>query len=243
LASAGVASRRASERLIEAGRVRVNGKKVTELGTKADPIKDRIDVDDRRVVVEKPAYYVIHKPREVVSTVKDPEGRQTVRDLLKRVPERVVPIGRLDYHTSGALIVTNDGELVDALLRPKNRVPKVYAAKFRGHLDENDLQALRNGVELDDGTVTRPADVFVLREDRRMTWCQITLYEGKNRQIHRMGEAIGHPVLRLARTSFAGIDTDGLRPGQYRPLSTKELQKLKKSYLNPAKRQKAQGSR
>lgn len=242
LAAAGVSSRRAAERLIEAGRVRVNGRIVTELGTQADAHRDRIEVDGRRIVGEKPVYYLLHKPREVVATLDDPQGRQTVADLLRRIPERVYPVGRLDYHTSGALLVTNDGEMAQALLKPAGKVPKVYAVKVRGQLDERDLSALRNGVTLDDGYRTQPADVFVLREEGRNTWLQITLTEGKNRQIRRMGTAIGHPVQRIARLAFAGIDTEGLRPGQLRPLTTKEVDDLKKHYLNPRKRQKREGA-
>ena len=236
LARAGVASRRASEELILAGRVRVNGRVVTELGTKVDPHKDRVEVDGKRLVAEKPVYYVLHKPREMVTTLDDPEGRATIADVLRRVPERVVPVGRLDYHTSGALLVTNDGDMVDALLRPRSGVPKVYAAKLQGHLDVEELDALRNGVELDDGYRTKPAELFVLREERNHTWVQITLTEGKNRQIHRMGDAIGHRVMRLARQSFAGISVEGLRPGDYRELKRDELQQLKKKYLNPYRR-------
>ena len=238
LARAGVASRRAAERMIEERRVRVNGRIVTELGSKADPHKDRIDVDNRRVVVEKPAYYVIHKPREVVTTLKDPEGRETIHDLVKTIPERVFPVGRLDYHTTGALLLTNDGELSDALARPKRGVPKTYVAKVQGHLGERELEALRNGVKLDDGYETKPAEVFVVREEGRNTWIQVTLTEGKNRQIHRMIEAVGRRVQRLARTSFAGVDVEGLRPGEYRPLTNKELEKLKKQYVTPARRAK-----
>lgn len=238
LARAGVASRRAAERMIGEGRVRVNGRIVTELGTKADAHSDRIDVDNKRVVLEKPAHYVLHKPREVVTTLNDPEGRETIQDLVRTIPERVYPVGRLDYHTSGVLLLTNDGELSDALTRPKRRVPKVYAVKFQGHLTDPDLQALRNGVVLDDGYKTRPAEAFVLREEERNTWVQITLTEGKNRQIHRMGEALGHRVQRLARQSFAGITVEGIRPGEYRPLTTKELEKLQKTFLRPARRAK-----
>ncbi len=238
LAGAGIASRRAAERLIEEGRVRVNGRVVTELGTKADPRKDRIDVDNKRLVLEKPAYYVLHKPREVVTTLKDPEGRPTIQDLIETIPERVFPVGRLDYHTSGVLLLTNDGELSDALTRPRKGVPKTYAAKFQGHLDEVDLQALRTGVVLDDGYKTKPAEAFVLRDEDRTCWVQITLTEGKNRQIHRMGQAIGHRVQRLVRTSFAGITAEDLRPGEYRPLGARELDKLKKAYLTPARRAK-----
>ena len=236
LARAGVASRRSSEGLILAGRVRVNGRVVTELGTKVDPHKDRVEVDGRRLVAEKPVYYVVHKPREMVTTLDDPEGRATIADLLKEIPERVVPVGRLDYHTSGALLVTNDGDMVDALLRPRSGVPKVYAAKLQGHLDVEELDALRNGVVLDDGYKTKPAEVFVLREERNNTWVHITLTEGKNRQIHRMGDAIGHRVMRLARQSFAGLSVERMRSGEVRELKRDELQQLKKKFLNPYRR-------
>ncbi len=236
LARAGVASRRASEELILAGRVRVNGRIVTELGTKVDPHKDRVEVDGKRLVAEKPVYYVVNKPREMVTTLDDPEGRATLGELLRRIPERVVPVGRLDYHTSGALLCTNDGDMVDALLRPRSGVPKIYAVKFQGHLDVEELDALRNGVVLDDGYRTNPAEAFVLREERNHTWVQLTLTEGKNRQIHRMGDAIGHRVMRLSRQSFAGISIDRLKPGDYRELKRDELQQLKKKFLNPYRR-------
>lgn len=238
LAHAGVASRRAAEKLITDGRVRVNGRVVTELGTRADPHADKIELDGRRITLEKPVHYLVHKPREMVTTLSDPEGRSSLGDLLAKLPERVYPVGRLDYHTSGALLVTNDGELADALLNPKRKVPKVYAAKLKGHLDVPELDQLRNGVRLDDGYVTEKAEVFVIREEPRNTWVQITLTEGKNRQIHRMADAIGHPVQRLARLSFAGLTTDGLRPGEWRPLANRELEKLTKAYLRPARREK-----
>ena len=237
LARAGVASRRGAEEVIRAGRVRVNGRIVTDMGIKVDDHKDRVEVDGRRLVSQKPAYYILHKPRGCVTTLDDPEGRPTIADILGRIPERVFPVGRLDFNTSGALLVTNDGELTEALLRPRTAVPKVYAAKVSGHLDVPELDALRNGVTLDDGYKTKKADVFVLREEPRATWIQITLTEGKNRQIHRMGDAIGHRVMRLSRLSFAGIDTEGLRPGQLRPLKAKELEQLKKRYLTPQRRQ------
>jgi 23S rRNA pseudouridine2605 synthase len=239
LARAGVASRRAAEEMIRAGRVRVNGRIEKELGKKADPGLDRIELDGRRIVLEKPAYYVLHKPREVVATMSDPEGRPTVADLLKGVPERVFPVGRLDYHTTGALLVTNDGELSAALLRPESKVPRVYAVKLQGHLTDDQLGALRKGVKLDDGTRTAPAELFVLREDERNSWLQITVTEGKVRQIHRMGEAIGHRVQRLARISFAGVSTDGLRQGEWRPLAAREVEKLKKRYVIPNRHRKA----
>jgi len=233
IARAGFASRRGAEALITEGKVRVNGKVVRELGTKADSHKDKIEVSGKRVVPEKPVYYVLNKPREVISTLSDPEERTTLKDLIKRIPERLFPIGRLDYHTSGALLMTNDGTMSDALLRPKAKVPKVYIVKFKGKLGVQELGPLRQGVELDDGYVTQPAEAFVLREESRNTWVQITLTEGKNRQIHRMGDAIRRRVMRLSRFSFAGISTEGLAPGENRPLKKKELDKLKKDYLNP----------
>lgn len=239
LALAGVASRRACEALIVEGAVRVNGRVVTELGTRVFPHKDRIDVHGKRVVLQKPAYYIVHKPRGMVSTLKDPEGRPSLSEILKRFPERVFPVGRLDFHTSGALLCTNDGLMAEALLRPSSGVPKVYVAKVSGHLEEGSLEALRKGVVLEDGYRTKPAEVFVVREEDRTTWLQITLREGKNRQIHRMGVAIGHPVMRLARLSIAGISTDGLRPGHSRALRGDELADLKKKYLNPWRKRKA----
>jgi 23S rRNA pseudouridine2605 synthase len=243
LARAGIASRRAAERLIADGRVRVNGKITKELGSKADPRKDRIEIDGRRLVDEKPAYYLLHKPREMVTTLSDPEGRATVADIMKRVPERVFPVGRLDYHTSGALLLTNDGEMAQALLHPKKLVPKTYIAKFKGDLSLPNLQALREGIVLDDGQKTRKADLFVVNVEAGNTWLQITITEGKNRQIHRMGEAIGHRVMRLSRIAFAGITTEGLRPNEFRPLSAAEVNDLKKDYLNPSKKAKFEEAR
>ncbi len=230
-----MASRRKAEEIIVAGRVRVNGRIVTELGTKVDPHKDRVEVDGKRLVAEKPVYYILHKPREMVTTLDDPEGRATIADLLKGVPERVFPVGRLDYHTSGALLITNDGQMADALLRPKATVPKVYVAKVSGHLEDQALRELRGGVKLDDGYRTKEADVFVVREEPRTTWLQLTLTEGKNRQVHRMIESVGSRVMRLSRQSFAGMTIEGLRPGEYRELHSDELRKLKKQYVNPNK--------
>ena len=234
IARAGIASRRAAETLIAEGRVRLNGRIVTELGTTADSMRDKIEVDGKRVVREKPVYYLLHKPREVVTTVSDPEGRQTVLELLRGVPERVFPVGRLDYHTSGALLLTNDGEFANGLLKPRRAVPKTYIVKVRGKLAIPELDKLRNGVRLGSYT-TKPADVFVLREDSRNTVLQITLKEGKNRQIHRMIEALDKRVQRLSRQSFADITVEDLRPGEWRPLRKRELEKVQKRYLRPAK--------
>jgi 23S rRNA pseudouridine2605 synthase len=238
LARAGVASRRAAEALIAKGEVRINGRVVSELGARADALRDRVEVSGERIVVEKPAYYVLNKPREVVTTLKDPEGRPTIADLMKTIPERVFPVGRLDFHTSGVLLLTNDGDLGQALLHPRRAVPKTYVVKVKGHVGVRQLDALRQGVTLDDGHRTAPAHLFVVREERATTWLQISITEGKNRQIHRMLEAVGSYVMRLSRVAFAGLTTEGMRPGDYRPLTNRELMKLERDYKNPATKQK-----
>jgi 23S rRNA pseudouridine2605 synthase len=229
LAHAGVASRRAAEKMITEGRVRVNGRIVTELGAKADGRTGKIEVDGRRIVLERPVYYVVHKPRDVVTTLNDPEERPHLGKLLKGVEARVYPVGRLDYHTSGAVLVTNDGDLAAALLRPN--VPRIYAAKLRGHLDVPELDKIRRGVRLEDGETTEACECFVIREEENATWIQLTLHGSKPKQIDRMALAIGHPLQRLVRTEFAGIATEGLRPGEYRELTQKEIDKLRKTYL------------
>jgi 23S rRNA pseudouridine2605 synthase len=226
-----VASRRAAEELILSGRVRVNGAVVTTLGTKVER-GDKVEVDGRRLVAEAPVYLVLNKPRGVVSTVSDPEGRTTVRDLLRGVSARVFPVGRLDYHTSGVLLLTNDGEFMDALLHPKRDVPKTYVVKVQGEMRESDRQKWEAGVVID-GEKTRPADVFLIRREKGKTWLEVTLYEGRNQQIRKMGDATGFQVMRLSRTSFAGITSEGLRPGEFRPLAGGELIELKKSFGVP----------
>jgi 23S rRNA pseudouridine2605 synthase len=231
VARAGVASRRAAEELILSGRVRVNGAVVTELGTKVDR-RDKVEVDGRRLVAETPVYLVLNKPRGVVSTVSDPEGRTTVRGLLRGVSARVFPVGRLDYHTSGVLLLTNDGEFMDALLHPKRDVPKSYVVKVQGEMRESDRKRWEEGVVID-GEKTRPAEVFLIRREKGKTWLEVTLYEGRNQQIRKMGDATGFQVMRLSRVSFAGITSEGLRPGDYRPLSNGELIDLKKAYGVP----------
>ncbi len=232
LARAGVASRRAAETLIVDGRVRVNGKVVRELGVKADPLKDKVEVDGKRVMAESAVYLVLHKPRGVVSTMSDPEGRLTVKDLLKEAGGRVYPIGRLDYATSGVLLATNDGDFAEALMHPRREVPKTYVVKVGGVMKEKDVDAWRNGVALEDGK-TLPAKVSLLRFEGDKTWIELTIREGRNQQIRRMGDATGFPVMRLARTSFAGVTSEGLRPGMWRSLTRDELTALKKEYGIP----------
>lgn len=234
LAQAGIASRRAAEQIIVAGRVRVDGRIVRELGTQVDPRTSRVEVDGVKIVAERLIYVVLHKPRGVVCTLSDPEGRPTIRELLKDAGARVVPVGRLDFHTSGALLCTNDGEFAQGLAHPKREVPKVYVAKVKGAVDDEALERFGQRVVID-GRPTRPAQVRRLRFEGDKTWLEITLREGRNRQVRRLGEASGFPVMRLARISHAGVNCDDLRPGQWRPLSLEELVDLKRDYGVPKK--------
>jgi len=232
LAHGGIASRRAAEQLITEGRVRVNGRVVKELGAKADPRRDRIEVDGKRVVAESRVYVVLHKPRGVVATMSDPEGRPTVREILATVGARVYPVGRLDFATSGVLLATNDGELADGLLHPRKAVPKSYVVKVKGKMEPEDLDVWRKGVQLEDGK-TLPAEAKLLRYEGDKTWFELTIREGRNQQIRRMGEATRFPVMRLARVSFAAITAEGLRPGHWRFMTREELVQLKKTYGVP----------
>ena len=227
LARAGVASRRAAEEIVLAGRVRVNGKVVDVLGATANPMDDKIELDGRRILAETATYIVFHKPRGIVTTLSDPEGRPTVADYVKDLPARVFPVGRLDFATSGVLLLTNDGDFSNGLLHPKKAVAKTYVVKVQGVMDDGDIDRWRKGVKLEDGTVTRPAELMVLRHETDKTWFELTIHEGKNQQIRRMGEATGFRVMRLARVAFAGITAEGLRPGMWRLLTREELQAMK----------------
>lgn len=232
LARAGIASRRAAEQLIVEGRVSVDGKVVRELGARADGRRQRVEVDGRKIVSESLVYLILNKPRGVMCTLDDPEGRKTIKELVRNAGARVVPVGRLDYHTSGALLLTNDGDFALELQHPRGKVPKEYVAKVRGVLDESKLARFAESIEID-GRRTQPADVRLLRVEGDKTWISIILREGKNRQVRRLGDEAGHPVLRLSRLSHAGITTEGLRPGEWRPLSKDELVTLKKTYGVP----------
>ncbi len=240
LARGGIASRRAAEQVIAEGRVRVNGVVVTELGVKADPLKDKVEVDGKRVVAEDAVYILLHKPRGVVATMSDPEGRPTVAQALVDVRStsgklvRVFPVGRLDFATSGAILATNDGAFADAMLHPREGVPKTYVVKVSGIMEEKDVEKWRTGIMLEDG-VTLPAKVNMLRHEEGKTWFELTIREGRNQQIRRMGEASHFPVMRLARTSFAGVTTEKLPPGRWRLLTRDELTSLKKEYGVPRK--------
>ena len=230
LASAGVAARRKAEDLIARGRVTVNGRVANELGVKVDPDRDQIRVDGKVVQVETRVHFVLNKPDGVVCSAegeKDAEGRPTVLSLLPTVSQRIYPVGRLDYHTRGVLILTNDGDLAAALTHPRHKVPKTYHVKFQGRLGDEALAALGQGITLDDGVVTRPAEeVSVIKETETNTWVQITLRQGLNRQVRRMGDAIGHPVLKLIRVAVGPVTADGLADGEFRPLTPTEVYDL-----------------
>jgi 23S rRNA pseudouridine2605 synthase len=226
LSQAGVASRRAAERLIVEGKVAVDGKVVTELGTRVDAQRSVITVEGRRISAAAHCYVLLHKPRGTVCTLSDPEGRKTIVDLVSEVPERVVPVGRLDYDTSGVLLLTNDGELAARLTHPSSGTVKCYVAKVSGRVSEAGLRRWSERIEID-GKRTQPAQVKVLRQERDKTWLEVTLHEGKNRQIHRLGEHAGFPVMRLSRVSFAGLGCEDLPPGKWRYLSAREVSKLK----------------
>jgi pseudouridine synthase len=230
ISTAGVASRRAAEKLILEGRVSVNGETVLTLGTKADPDADDIRVDGRRIKkAQRLRYLLLNKPRGYVSTRSDPEKRRTVLDLLKGVREYVYPVGRLDYDSEGLLILTNDGDLAATLMHPRHEVDRVYEAQVLGVPDEHDLDRLARGIVIE-GRRTSPASVELLGE-RRMTGdtsvIRLTIHEGRSRQVRKMCDAIGHPVRALRRVRIGPIADKNLRPGAYRELTAAEVRRLK----------------
>lgn len=231
LARAGISSRRGGESLIESGRVAINGRVVTELGTKVDPSRDRITVDGKPIALEPPVYILLNKPDGFVSSPEpkvDDRGRPTVVSLVNASGARLVPVGRLDYHTRGLILLTNDGDLASRLLHPRYKIPKTYHVKFQGRLELADLQALHHGVKLEDGTTTAPlSELLLIRETDTNTWTQLTIDQSLPRQVRRMGDAIGHPVLKLLRVAFADIGNDGLPEGQWRHLRESELADLR----------------
>src|ERR1044071_6515151 len=227
LAAAGVAARRKAEDLITAGRVKVNGEVVTVLGSKVDPDPDQVHVDHEAVMALHPFDVLLNKPKACITAVTDDRGRPTVMDYLPNVPVPVKPVGRLDFYTEGVLLLTNDGELAAKLLAPASHVPKTYHVKVHGQVPHDLIKQLRNGVELDDGTVTLPAEVEVLPGESKHTWLAITIHEGKHRQIHRMIEALGYRVDKLQRVASANLTFHDLRVGDARELSQQELNELR----------------
>ena len=229
LSQAGVASRRASEQLMTEGRVTVNGETIRELGTRADASKDDIRVDGRRVkIAQRHRYLLLNKPRGFVTTRSDPQRRQTVMELISGVREYVYPVGRLDYESEGLLLLTNDGDLAARLTHPRHEVPRVYEVRVLGVPDAHDIERLARGVTVE-GRRTDPARVTLApgRHEGHAT-LRITIAEGRNRQVRRMFDAIGHPVDYLRRIAIGPLKDSKLRPGQWRELTQAEVAALKK---------------
>lgn len=227
IAHSGVASRRKAESLILEGKVKVNGQVVKELGTKVSS-SDKVEVNGIPIEREEPVYFMLYKPRGVISSVSDDKGRKVVTDFFPQLDKRIYPIGRLDYDTSGLLLLTNDGEFANILMHPKYEVEKVYVAKLKGIPTREQIKKLERGIKLEDG-LTAPAKVKLLSFDRRKDTSiyEITIHEGRNRQVRRMFEAIGYPVLKLKRERYGFLDLKGLVAGEYRELLPHEVKQLR----------------
>lgn len=229
LAGQGVCSRRAAEQLIREGRVKLNGRAVA-LGDKMDPRADLLSVDGQRVNVPKKTekyYYMMYKPRGYITTTSDERGRRTVMDLIADAPVRVYPVGRLDRDSEGLLLLTNDGDFANLLMHPSHGVSKLYRVTVRPHATEEQILALTNGVVLDDGSRTLPAVIRVAADEPGRTVLEMTIREGKNRQIRRMCEAVGLEVIRLRRSALGAVKLGMLQPGQYRELTNQEVTALR----------------
>ena len=226
LATCGVASRRKSEELIKSGIVKVNNKVITQMGYKIDPQKDKVFIKDEEIKLkEKNIYILLNKPTGYITTTSDELGRRKVTDLI-HISDRLFPVGRLDYNTSGLLILTNDGDLTFRLTHPKFEVEKTYVAKARGRLTHNEIQSFKGGLVID-GYLTSPAKLKIIKENLHNSIIEIKIREGRNRQVRKMCEAIGHPVIELKRTAIGDLTLQGLPYGNYRHLNNNELMYLK----------------
>jgi 23S rRNA pseudouridine2605 synthase len=232
IAAAGIASRRHAEELIAAGLVTVNGKIVKEPGTKADPQRDHIKVRGKLInsLLERRAsvYVLLNKPRGYLSSAADPEGRPLVVDLLPKSLGRIYPVGRLDFNTEGLLLLTNDGEFTNLITSAKNQVAKVYEVKLKGVAPESAIERLRRGISLDDGERTAPAQIRKVDETKTNSWFEVILHQGRNQQIRRMFDAIGHSVIKLRRVRIGSLEDKRLKPGEWRMLTDAEVRRLKK---------------
>ena len=231
LAGAGIASRRKCEELILQGQVQVNNSVVTELGTKIDPKKDKIEVDGKLIKYKEKKHYsyiLLNKPKGYLTSLSDPFGRPTVLDLLRDIKERVYPVGRLDYNSEGLLILTNDGELTYALTHPAKEVEKVYIVKIKGIPSSEKLKMLSKGVTLKKNYKISPCNIYLLKTIKGNAILKIKIKEGKKRQIRKMAEYIGHFVLELRRIQTGPISLKGVKPGEYRYLNKEEIKSLKK---------------
>jgi 23S rRNA pseudouridine2605 synthase len=233
ISAAGITSRRASEELILAGRVSVNGTVVTELGSKADPSQDTISVDGKPLSISsKKLYILLFKPVGYMTTMDDPEGRPLVTDLLKEIGERVYPVGRLDYNTEGLLLLTNDGDWANHLMHPRHEVEKEYHVRVRGKVHRSQLDQLAGGVDIDERK-TATARVSMIKEGEQNDWFSITIHEGRNRQVRRMCEAVSLSVVRLRRVRYGMLSLDTLKPGEFRFLTESEVNGLRNPHQKP----------
>ncbi len=227
IAGTGLASRRKAEQLIAAGRVTVNGKVVNELGTKVDPARDHVKVDGKHLSAAQPfVYLMLNKPKHVMSTLDDPGGRPTVKDFLRGVSVRVFPVGRLDFDSEGLMLLTNHGDLAQALLHPRYHVAKTYLIKVKGILTDDEIRQLERGVKLEDG-MTSPAQVKKISKAEQNSWLEITIREGRKHQVKRMLEAVDHPVIRLTRVKMGPLSLGRLEPGEFRFLTDREANMLR----------------
>lgn len=226
IAQSGVTSRRKAEQLILDGKVKVNGEVVTALGTKVGP-QDQVEVEGVPLEKEIPVHHILYKPRGVISTVNDDKGRKTVIDFFPEVEERIYPIGRLDYDSSGIILLTNDGEFANLLMHPKHEVEKVYVAKLRGIPSKEELSRLKKGIKVDKDLL-KAVRYNILSSDRKKDTMllELTLIEGKNRHVRRMMEALGYPVQKLKREKYGILTLEGLQPGETRPLTPKEIKQM-----------------
>jgi 23S rRNA pseudouridine2605 synthase len=227
IAHAGVSSRRKAEEWIQEGRVKVNGTVVKELGIKVGP-NDKVEVNGVPLEKEKPVYFLFYKPRGVISAVSDDKNRKVVTDYFYEIEERIYPVGRLDYDTSGLLLMTNDGDFANVLMHPKHEVDKVYVAKVKGIPLRESLKKLEKGIVLEDGK-TAPAKVKFLSSDKKKqtSIIEITIHEGRNRQVRRMFDAIGHPVQKLKRERYGFLTLQGLTAGDARELTPHEVKQMR----------------
>jgi len=246
IAEAGIASRRHAEELIAAGEVTVNGKVITEPGTKADASKDHIKVKGKLInpllAKREKVYVLLNKPKGYLSSVSDPDGRPLVTELLPASLGRIYPVGRLDFNTEGLLLLTNDGEFTNFITSARNRVEKIYEAKVKGLPPEGSLQRIRRGITLDDGTKTAPAKITKVNETASNAWFEVVLHQGKNQQIRRMFDSIGHSVVKLKRVRIGFLYDERLRPGEWRRLLPSEVQRFMKGQRGKTVAQSA-GSR
>lgn len=225
MAHAGIASRRKSEDIIQQGRVKVNGRSVTSPGTKIDPVKDEVEVDGEVITREEKVYIILNKPTGYVTTVSDPHNRKTVLDLIENLEQRIYPVGRLDYDSSGLLLLTNDGQLTYKLTHPSHEIEKTYRVTVRSRIKDLELKKLEKGVKLEDG-LTAPARVKLLSRREQKTVFNITIHEGRNRQIRRMTKYLGYEVQELKRIAIGNLQLNNLKEGEYRFLTKNRLRKF-----------------